>query len=143
MPVNHPHSVRRADLKISWGFTLVNSTISARSSHSRRRAGRMACIARATERPDFHELHRVRIAVKRLRYILEFVVSLGTKPSAIHLNVLVPWQGALGCLNDLVASEAILARNARRLGKCRDAKLAREWIHKCCRQTHARFSTCL
>ncbi len=55
---------------------------------------------RRIEKLAFRDLHRLRIAVKRLRYIAEFFHSLAPKKSRNYIRALSELQDLLGTLND-------------------------------------------
>ncbi|HEX7812508.1 MAG TPA: CHAD domain-containing protein, partial [Burkholderiales bacterium] len=56
----------------------------------------------------FEDLHRLRIAIKRLRYSLEFFAPLATKEAQDALDTLAGLQGMLGHLNDDATSWKLL-----------------------------------
>ena len=64
--------------------------------------------ARACRKPDCAALHRVRIAGKRLRYLLEFFSPIFNQGPRKTIAWLTAAQDELGQLNDIVASEALL-----------------------------------
>lgn len=67
--------------------------------------------------PEYSELHKLRIAGKKLRYLMEFFLPIqdGGEPSTI--KALADLQDELGRLNDLVSSEALLLEHAAQLGE--------------------------
>jgi Uncharacterized conserved protein len=67
--------------------------------------------------PEYPELHKLRIAGKRLRYLLEFFLPVLDDCDPANIKVLADLQDELGKLNDLVASEALLHKHAAELGK--------------------------
>lgn len=79
-------------------------------------------ITRATshEVADYAVLHDVRIAGKKLRYLLEFFSPVLDPSHQATLERLKDAQDELGALNDLVASEALLREHASQFSQ-RDA----------------------
>ncbi|MBV9103673.1 MAG: CHAD domain-containing protein [Candidatus Eremiobacteraeota bacterium] len=65
-----------------------------------------ACAGHAVVRADTAELHRARIAAKRLRYTVEFFCSVLREPANTALGLLTLMQDRLGS----VADEAALRR---------------------------------
>lgn len=76
-------------------------------------------LKRVLENPDagYAELHDVRIAGKKVRYLLEFFAPLLDSGSEIGVAELTQLQDELGKLNDIVSSEALLLAHADRLGE--------------------------
>jgi CHAD domain-containing protein len=73
---------------------------------------------------DYAALHEVRIAGKKLRYLLQFfspVLEGGHEAVIERLTVV---QDELGTLNDLVTSEALLREYAFQLGEAKRVKQA-------------------
>jgi len=70
-----------------------------------RRVARRACDARDS---DPGNLHALRLAIKRLRYSLEFVGALVRNRHAVPMRQLVSLQGSLGLLNDLHAAAPLV-----------------------------------
>ncbi len=68
-----------------------------------------AAIAAAGQLYEAERLHRVRIAVKKLRYALEIAAGTGTEAAAPLLGTLKRAQDALGRLHDLQVLEAHVA----------------------------------
>jgi len=66
---------------------------------------------------DYASLHDVRIAGKRLRYVLEFFSSVLGGNHQATIERLTSVQDELGTLNDLVTSEALLREHAFQLGE--------------------------
>jgi CHAD domain-containing protein len=69
--------------------------------------------------PDsgYAEFHEVRIAAKKVRYLLEFFAPLIQSGNGIGIVELTQMQDELGKLNDIVASESLLLTHALRLGE--------------------------
>jgi CHAD domain-containing protein len=65
----------------------------------------------------YAEFHEVRIAGKKLRYLLEFFAPLLDSGHEIGVVELTQLQDELGNLNDIVSSEALLLAHAVRLGE--------------------------
>ncbi|MFM0395947.1 CHAD domain-containing protein [Paraburkholderia phytofirmans] len=65
----------------------------------------------------YAELHDVRIAGKKVRYLLEFFAPLLDSGNEISVVELTQLQDELGKLNDIVSSEALLLAHADRLGE--------------------------
>lgn len=65
----------------------------------------------------YAELHDVRIAGKKVRYLLEFFAPLLGSGNEIGVVELTQLQDELGKLNDIVSSEALLLAHADRLGE--------------------------
>jgi inorganic triphosphatase YgiF len=67
-----------------------------------------------SRKPTIPELHAVRIALKRLRYGLEFFAALGSKRKAkAFIKRLAHAQDQLGFLNDMAVAERVLEDLAR------------------------------
>jgi len=64
------------------------------------------------EHPDYAALHEVRIAGKRLRYLLEFFTPVLEGSHQRKIALLMGVQEELGKLNDLVVSEALLRQHS-------------------------------
>lgn len=62
--------------------------------------------------------HEVRIAAKKVRYLLEFFAPLIDGGSGIGIVELTQMQDELGQLNDIVSSESLLLAHRDRLGEC-------------------------
>jgi CHAD domain-containing protein len=65
---------------------------------------------------DYRAVHRVRIATKKLRYLLEFFAPVLGHRRRAAIKHLTSVQKSLGSLNDIVASEALVERHAAELG---------------------------
>lgn len=65
-----------------------------------RQHSRVAKRGRRIEKLAFRDLHRLRIAVKRLRYTAEFFQSLAPKKARNYIRALSELQDLLGTLND-------------------------------------------
>jgi CHAD domain-containing protein len=65
----------------------------------------------------YAELHEVRIAAKKVRYLLEFFAPVIESGNGIGVVELTQIQDELGKLNDVVASESLLVTHALRLGE--------------------------
>lgn len=65
-----------------------------------RQHSRVVKRGRRIEQLTFQDLHRLRIAVKRLRYIAEFFLSLAPKKARNYIRALSELQDLLGTLND-------------------------------------------
>jgi len=65
-----------------------------------RRHSRMVKRGRRIEMLSFQELHRLRIAVKRLRYIAEFFLPLWPNKARNYVRALAELQDLLGRMND-------------------------------------------
>ncbi len=77
-----------------------------------RRTRRSLLALRSTSSPE--ELHRARIELKKLRYLVEFFASLyGRKGTSRVLGRLKEAQDALGHLNDLTVHRALVRSMAR------------------------------
>jgi CHAD domain-containing protein len=79
---------------------------------------------------DYGALHEVRIAGKKLRYLLQFfapVLNGGHQAVIEHLTAL---QDELGTLNDQVTSEALLREYAFQLGEAKRVKEAITYLQK-------------
>jgi CHAD domain-containing protein len=74
---------------------------------------------------DYTSIHEVRIAGKKLRYVLEFFSPVLDGNHRPLIERLTSVQNDLGALNDLVTSEALLREYAFRLG---EAKLVEEAV---------------
>ena len=85
---------------------------------------------RKFESLDPHRLHRLRIAIKKLRYAADFLqpafASATAKP---YIEATVRLQGALGAMNDRAVARHMLAdlATAARPTKRRRRKLERAW----------------
>ena len=64
----------------------------------------------------YAEFHAVRIAAKKLRYLLEFFAPLMDSGNEIGVVELTQLQDELGALNDIVSSESLLLAHTVRLG---------------------------
>lgn len=67
----------------------------------------------------YAEFHDVRIAAKKLRYLLEFFAPLIDNGNGIGVVELTQMQDELGKLNDIVSSESLLLAHAVSLGERR------------------------
>ncbi|WP_244306066.1 CHAD domain-containing protein [Paraburkholderia lacunae] len=67
--------------------------------------------------PEYAELHEVRIAGKKLRYLLEFFSPLIDSRQEMGVDDLAQLQDELGKLNDIVSSDALLREHAEQLGE--------------------------
>jgi CHAD domain-containing protein len=79
---------------------------------------------------DYGALHEVRIAGKKLRYLLQFfapALDSGHQAVIEHLTVV---QDELGTLNDQVTSEALLREYAFQLGEAKRVKEAIAYLQK-------------
>lgn len=65
----------------------------------------------------YAEFHEVRIAAKKLRYLLEFFAPLIDGGDGIGIAELTRMQDELGKLNDIVSSESLLVAHKDRLGE--------------------------
>ncbi|TDY20112.1 CHAD domain-containing protein [Paraburkholderia sp. BL6665CI2N2] len=76
-------------------------------------------LKRVLGNPDagYAELHDVRVAGKKVRYLLEFFAPLLDSGNEISVAELTQLQDELGKLNDIVSSEALLLAHADRLGE--------------------------
>lgn len=86
--------------------------------------------AAPTHDSDYAALHDVRIAGKKLRYLLQFfspVLDGGHQAVIERLTVV---QDELGTLNDLVTSEALLREYAFQLGEARQVKHAIAYLQR-------------
>ncbi|WP_175772942.1 CHAD domain-containing protein [Paraburkholderia phenazinium] len=84
----------------------------------------------AAKESDYGALHEVRIAGKKLRYLLQFfapVLDGGHQAVIEHLTVV---QDELGTLNDQVTSEALLREYAFQLGEAKRIKEAIAYLQK-------------
>lgn len=86
--------------------------------------------------PGYAELHKVRIAGKKLRYLLEFFAPLIESGNEIGVVELALLQDELGTLNDVVASEALLLAHAVQLGE--HMAVDKAIAHLGCRKDHHR-----
>jgi CHAD domain-containing protein len=66
--------------------------------------------------PDYGALHEVRIAGKKLRYLLEFFTPVLDGSHREKIELLTGVQEELGKLNDLVVSETLLNQHSSHLG---------------------------
>lgn len=66
----------------------------------------------------YAEFHEVRIAAKKVRYLLEFFAPLIDSGNGIGIVELTQMQDELGKLNDIVSSESLLLVHKDRLGEC-------------------------
>lgn len=66
---------------------------------------------------DYAEFHAVRIAAKKVRYLLEFFAPLIDSGNEIGVVELTQMQDELGALNDVVSSESLLLAHTVRLGE--------------------------
>jgi triphosphatase len=83
----------------------------------RHRAARLQALGERLDQLSPHELHRLRIRAKRLRYAIELVGALfGEKDSTRAARRLAELQDALGHLNDLTSAEALVAQLRERIG---------------------------
>jgi CHAD domain-containing protein len=73
---------------------------------------------RVLRNPDsvYAEVHEVRIAGKKMRYLLEFFAPLLDSGNEIGVVALTQLQDELGKLNDIVSSEALLLEHTTQLG---------------------------
>jgi CHAD domain-containing protein len=92
-----------------------------------RKAGR-----RATRgvKADYASLHRVRISAKKLRYLTEFFSPILSGRQDVALESLSGLQEALGKLNDIVVSEALVARHSVELGSRKRVRKAIQGLEK-------------
>jgi CHAD domain-containing protein len=80
--------------------------------------------AASADDSDYAALHEVRIAGKKLRYLLQFFAPvLGSSHQAV-IDRLTVVQDELGALNDQVTSEALLREYAFQLGEAKQVKHA-------------------
>ncbi len=132
--------------KLERRLAAIGSTLQDTSSEHWRAAlaGRIAKRARALgaaisaagQLYDAESLHRVRIAVKKLRYALEIAAGTGTEAAAPLVGTLKRAQDALGRLHDLQVLEGhVAAVQERDAGRGRDeeglATLARVLADEC------------
>lgn len=68
------------------------------------------------EHPNYAALHEIRIAGKKLRYLLEFLAPALDGSHLEKIELLTGVQEELGKLNDLVVSETLLRQHAAQLG---------------------------
>lgn len=80
--------------------------------------------ARAHQNPEYAELHQLRIAGKKLRYMLEFFVPILDDCDSSSIQSLAALQDELGALNDYVTSEALLQGHVNELGEEADFERA-------------------
>jgi CHAD domain-containing protein len=76
------------------------------------------------EHPGYAALHEVRIAGKKLRYLLEFFSPVLDGSHQATIELLASVQDELGKLNDLVTSETLLREYSFQLGESRVVKEA-------------------
>ena len=101
----------------------------------RKRLGMVARRMRAVEQnPDALTAHRLRIAVKKLRYCAELAGPALPKQSKKLLGQLVPLQEMLGDLHDMDVRIALLgvmrASGLRRSERARRARLAQQLLRE-------------
>lgn len=97
---------------------LAQRLLSAREARLFRRGGHVGRQSRAT-------LHELRVRVKRLRYVGEFLAALfDREASGRYLKRLAAIQTVLGRLNDLVVGERLAHVVA---SHCRESALAQGW----------------
>jgi CHAD domain-containing protein len=89
---------------------------------------------------DYALLHEVRIAGKRLRYVLEFFSPVLDGNHQRAIERLTSVQDELGTLNDLVTSEALLRECAFQLGETKLVNESVRYLHdqKVHRMNHVR-----
>lgn len=80
--------------------------------------------AAAHQTPEYSELHELRIAGKKLRYLLEFFLPVLDDCDPANIKVLSSLQDELGMVNDLVASEALLLKHEAQFRDPRQARSA-------------------
>jgi CHAD domain-containing protein len=80
--------------------------------------------ATSTHHEDYGALHEVRIAGKKLRYLLQFFSPALERGHEAVIERLTVVQDELGTLNDLVTSEALLREYAFQLGEEKRVKQA-------------------
>ncbi|WCM18306.1 CHAD domain-containing protein [Paraburkholderia bryophila] len=78
--------------------------------------------------PEYSELHQLRIAGKKLRYLLEFFLPVLGSRSQKSIEILTGLQDDLGNLNDIVASETLLHRYATSLGDSTSLEQAMKYL---------------
>jgi CHAD domain-containing protein len=78
---------------------------------------------------DYASLHEVRIAGKKLRYVLEFFSPVLDGNHRPLIERLTSVQNDLGVLNDLVTSEALLREYAPQLGEAELVNEAVWYLH--------------
>lgn len=78
----------------------------------------------------YEHIHRVRIAGKKLRYLLEFFAPISTDTHDKALKRLGRFQAKLGRLNDLVVSQAILGDVKQAGVKKKTVKKVRRFMSK-------------
>ncbi|WP_188130684.1 CHAD domain-containing protein [Paraburkholderia panacisoli] len=78
---------------------------------------------------DYASLHEVRIAGKKLRYVLEFFAPVLDGNHRPLIERLTSVQNDLGVLNDLVTSEALLREYASQLGEAELVNEAVWYLH--------------
>jgi CHAD domain-containing protein len=102
-----------------------------------------AAMAAAGQLYEADTLHRVRIAVKKLRYALEIAAGTGTSAAAPLLGTLERAQDALGRLHDLQVLEAHVAAVRERAGGHRKTHDGLEAFARVltaeCRRLHAQY----
>jgi CHAD domain-containing protein len=76
----------------------------------------------------YADLHRVRIACKKVRYLLEFFMPVLGSDRVAAVGKLESIQEALGRLNDLVASEALIHLHEFQLGDPEQVRHTLKWI---------------
>lgn len=80
------------------------------------------------EHPGYAALHDVRIAGKKLRYLLEFFSPILDGSHQVTIELLVSVQEELGKLNDLVTSETLLREYSFQLDESRMVKEAIRYL---------------
>ena len=90
-----------------------------------RRRRKVRKLSRDFQRLDDHERHRLRIALKKLRYTVELFATLfDAADVSAYLNMLKPSQNALGLNNDVAIASELFTR-IRRTGGWRDDAVSR------------------
>jgi CHAD domain-containing protein len=88
--------------------------------------------ARSTRRKrgNYATLHQARIAIKKLRYLLEFFARRSGQDGEVDAARLRMIRELLGELNDLVASDPPIRKHADALGSRRTVRRALRWLRR-------------
>jgi len=84
--------------------------------------------ANKAQAEDYTALHQVRIAGKRVRYLLEFFLPVVGKRFQSTVERLELVQEELGKLNDVVASEALIRRFEHQVGSALALQEVLQWL---------------
>jgi CHAD domain-containing protein len=114
-----------------------------RAAIAARLVGRADALNREMQRTgvlyDAHALHLVRIATKKLRYVVEVAGELRLGATAAALRTLKRQQELLGDIHDLEVLMGFADRAIAEIpGRVRVARLVGEWQREC-RELHARY----